>query len=195
MVELKDLFCPLQDIQQFLALIIILIRTNGSLDYDEYREILRNIFNRSFSLRVLEQAINRIELLFGYKIEKILEFIKTVNFHCDKATIKLSVNLKLCVDCNIALKPIDSFQVTCYDHHMVHNGQLERLECPKCKCIFNPTYKIKDNEKLFYAKQQTNVFIISQKTAFTKSFIFSILTLIFRNGLSFKSKSNNIQFI
>ena len=58
MVELKDLFCPLQDIQQFLALIIILIRTNGSLDYDEYREILRNIFNRSFSLRVLEQVIN-----------------------------------------------------------------------------------------------------------------------------------------
>lgn len=194
-VQLSSFCAPLNDFHQLFMLLFILIRTNGSLDYSEYAEILSSYFKKRFLERTIVHSVDKIKTLFfedKFSIAQICDEFNNFEQTFRHAKIKTTVPVKTCANCTNKDELIECnpFTVTCYDYNSVTIQDIQQLSCKSCLSQYNCTYWSKSNSFEFqYGESiKSNFFLISRRTCFTKKFITMLLTLVYKNGLAIKSK-------
>jgi hypothetical protein len=185
-------FSPLNDFNQTCYLVMLLTKTNCSLEYDEYAELMSQHLNKRFSARNIEIAISKLPVLFGTEepLEDIINGFAKFNNLIERASIRVARDIKKCSKCYHDSFQISQFRVTCYDHNKVSHNLISVKKCTACYYSFLPSYYFDEAETKYNydSFNNNNYFLLSQQTAFTKNFLVILFTLVFKNALSIKGR-------
>lgn len=186
----NSFFNPLNDFNQMLHVILLLIRTKCTLNYEEYATILTEHLKKRFLPRNIELAVNKLPGLFSSneKIENLIQMLIEFDQMCEKVQKRVENKLKACLKCNINLVQSQQFNVTCYDMSIATNDIIYVHKCPNCHASYYPSYYTNelDNKFNYDRFNENDYFLLSKKTAFTKNFMTTLFTLVFKNAISLK---------